>query len=445
VKRWPIRVWLPAWVGPRGIGALLALAVAAGFAAVVLPWTEAAAIAAIVALAALAADAGSIARLPRITRSIPDTVMLARPAALTFVLVNRAPVRLRFAIFEAPIDRIAVDSAPTIGTVAVGGRTTAVVGILPRERGRTRAGAAFVWIESPLGLVRRRMRVGVASDLRVVPDTSAIDRAGDLVQRRRLIDAGLRRVRRRGSGTDFESLREYAGGDPFRAIDWNATARRGKLMVAQYEVERSQHIVIAVDAGRLMMPRLGDRRKLDYAVSAGLGIAALAGRAADRVGFYAFAARTLASIAPGTGAQHAAALSAALGDLAPRFEESDYENAALELRRRCRKRSLIVIFTDLFDPVASSAVLSALALLAPRHLVLVVLMNDAAIGEAREQPPQTVRDVYRAGVATALAAERARAVAGLRRRGIGVIDVPARDLTLALLDAYVDAKSRGLL
>jgi uncharacterized protein (DUF58 family) len=72
-------------------------------------------------------------------------------------------------------------------------------------------------------------------------------------------------------------------------------------------------------------------------------------------------------------------------------------------------------------------------------------MNDAAISDAREREPTTITDVYRAGVATTLAAERARAVSLLRARGIGVIDVPARDLTLALLDAYVEVKSRSLL
>ena len=316
---------------------------------------------------------------------------------------------------------------------------------MPRERGRTQTGVGFAWFESPLGLVRRRLRVGTVDPLRVRPDLSAIERGGDLAQRTRLIDAGLRRVRRRGSGTEFESLREYTSGDPFRAIDWNATARRGKIMVAQYEVERSQQIVIALDAGRLMSPRLGDRRKLDYSVSAALAIASLARIAADRVGFHAFAGTTLASIAPGAGAQHAAALTEALSDLEPRFEESDYERAALELRRRYRKRSLIVIFTDLFDPIASSAVLASLALLAPHHLVLVVLMNDAALTDAREREPANVQDVYRASVATALDAERARAVSLLRGRGIGVIDVPARELSIALLEAYVDVKTRALL
>ena len=216
-------------------------------------------------------------------------------------------------------------------------------------------------------------------------------------------------------------------------------------MVAQYEVERAQQIVVAIDAGRLMAARLGDRRKLDYAVSAALAIAAIARLAADRVGVVAFAASVLARVAPGTGAQHSAQLTDVLSDLEPRFEEADYERAFLDLERTLRRRSLVVLFTDLFDPVASSAVLGAAKLLTTRHLVLVVLMNDAAIAGALRAVPRDAEDAYRAAVAATLSDERARAVAGLRNRGIIVVDVPAAELSIALLDAYVDIKTRGLL
>ena len=142
---------------------------------------------------------------------------------------------------------------------------------------------------------------------------------------------------------------------------------------------------------------------------------------------------------------HAARLTDVLSDIEPRFEESDYERAMLDLRQTLRRRSLVVLFTDLFDPVASSAVLGAAQLLGPRHLVLVVLMNDAAIAGALRRIPQRARDAYRGAVAATLADERAHAVAALRERGILVVDVPAAELTLALLDAYVDIKNRGLL
>jgi uncharacterized protein (DUF58 family) len=435
----------PVWVGPRGIAALVVLALVAGAFARTVAWPVVVIGAVVIALGAFVADAGAIAGGLRIERALPARLMLARRATFSYTIENRSPVPLRFAIFEAPADRLAVDLDPALGRVPAAARATVHVGVFPRERGRTTTGVAFAWVESPLGLARRRVRVGRAEGLRIRPDLAAIERDGDLALRTRLIEAGLRRVRRRGSGTEFESLREYTSGDPFRAIDWKSTARRGKVMVAQYEVERSQQIGIALDAGRLMSPRLGDRRKLDYSVSAALAIAALAGRASDRVGLHAFAGTTLASIAPRSGSAHIAALTDALSDLEPHLEESDYERAALELRRVYRKRSLIVIFTDLFDPVASRAVLASLALLAPHHLVLVVLMNDAAITDARDRDPAGVTEVYRASVATMLAGERARAVASLRARGIGVIDVPARDLTIALLDAYVELKARSLL
>lgn len=435
----------PAWIGPRGCVALIVLGLLAGAATIALPWPVCAIAALALAGAALAADAAALARTPSIERVIPAYLMLARPAAFTYTIINRAGVPLRFAVLEAPVERLAVDFAAARGRVPAAGRATVTVGFTPLERGRTHVGVGFAWFESPLGLMRRRVRVGTPSVVRIRPDLSALERGGDLALRSRLVDAGLRRVRRRGLGSEFESLREYAAGDPFRAVDWKATARRGKMMVAQYEVERSQHIVLAVDAGRLMSARLGDRRKLDYAVSAALAIAAIAQSAADRVGLHAFAGTTLGAIPARSGAQHTAVLTDALSDLEPHFEESDYERAALELRRRFRKRSLVVVFTDLFDPVASNAVLSSLALLAPHHLVLVVLMNDAALSDALEREPVTPGDAYRASVATTLAAQRSRAVMLLRNRGIGVIDVAARDLTIALLDAYVDVKSRQLL
>lgn len=177
------------------------------------------------------------------------------------------------------------------------------------------------------------------------------------------------------------------------------------------------------------------------AVAAGLALAALARVAGDRVGVHAFAAQTLAKLAPASGPAQAARIADVLAELEPHFEESDYERAALELGAAQRKRSLIVVFTDLFDPIASAAVLAALAILTYRHLVVVALMNDAAIAAALADP----RDANRASVAARLAAERARAVAQLRARGMLVVDVPAPALTLALLDAYVEIKTRVLL
>jgi uncharacterized protein (DUF58 family) len=432
-------------VAPRGIAALLGLALIAFALAHVLAWPSTLLVVALAFAALVLYDLASLRGELTLARLAPPRLVLARRDAFTYELVNRSGTPRRVALVEAPAARLAIDLDEARALVPPRSRAVLRVGVVPRERGRTALRSFHVRIASRLGIVELRRNVAAPLALRVAPDLSALDRSGDLVARTKLLEAGLRRLRRRGSGGDFASLREYGPDDNFRAIDWKASARRGRALVMEFEVERSQQIVIALDAGRLMTPRLGDRRKLDYAVSAALAIAAMARLAADRVGVVAFAATMLARVLPASGATHAARLLDVLSEVEPHFEESDYERAFLELEQTLRKRSLIVLFTDLFDPVASAAVLSAASLLVRRHLVLVVLMNDAAVADALRREPREVDDAYRAAVAATLAEERARCVAQLHQRGILVVDVPAAELTVALLDAYVDIKTRGLL
>ena len=432
-------------IAPRGIAALVGLALVAYLLARAFPWQVALAVALAAFAVLVAYDAALLRGELEIARVVPPRFALARRDVLRYEIANRTARERRVAIVEAPVDRLAIDLDEARATLQPHTRAVVTIGVAPRERGRTALRSYHARIVSRLGIVelRRTFRAPVA--LRVMPDLSALDRSGDLVARTKLIESGLRRLRRRGVGGEFESLREYTTDDPFRSIDWKASARRGKPMVAQYEVERAQQIVVAIDAGRLMSARLGDRRKLDYAVAAALAIAAMARLAADRVGVVAFAANVLARVTPGSGAQHSAQLTDVLSDLEPRFEEADYERAFLDVERTLRRRSLVVLFTDLFDPVASSAVLGAAKLLTTRHLVLAVLMNDAAIAGALRSTPHDAEDAYRAAVAATLSDERAHAVATLRNRGILVVDVPAAELSIALLDAYVDIKTRGLL
>ncbi|HEX3464488.1 MAG TPA: DUF58 domain-containing protein [Candidatus Elarobacter sp.] len=432
-------------IAPRGIAVLLGLALLAFALAQLIAWQAALAVALIAFAVLVAYDAVQLRGRVEIVRTVPRALSLANGDVFTYEITNRARTERRVAIVEAPAERLAIDLAEARAVVPPRSRAKVTLAVVPRERGRTALRSYHARIVSQLGIVELRRAFLDPVPLRIMPDLSALDRSGDPVARTKLIEAGLRRLRRRGAGGEFASLREYTPDDPFRSIDWKASARRGKPMVAQYDVERAQQIVVAIDAGRLMTPRLGDRRKLDYAVSAALAMAAIARLSADRVGVTAFAAEVLARVAPGTGTQHAAELTDVLSDLEPRFEEADYERAFLDLKTTLRRRSLVVIFTDLFDPAASSAVLAAVKLLTVRHLVMVVLMNDAAIAEALRRTPKDAEDAYRAAVAATLSDERARAIATLRDRGILVVDVPAAELTIALLDAYVDVKTRGLL
>ena len=435
------------WLSARGVWALLGLTLLLAIASVVpalMPLVYAS-VAIFTVLVICDIAVGPSARLLRVVRRPVGAIALRRPAKVVYALENRASIPIRLGLIETPVPTIAFERDVLEVRVAANAAAEASLEFLARERGPATFGQLYFWMENRIGLLRRRFAVAAREDVRVFPDLSAVESYGTLARRNTLLEAGLRRLRLRGAGSEFESLREYLPGDGFRSVDWKATARRGRLMVAQHEVERSQQICIALDCGRIMTPRIGLQRKFDYALTAALSVARVAQNADDHVGMLAFAAQPLLNLAPRRGAAHVNALTRAAYDLQARLEEPDYETIFGRLKRDYTKRSLIVLFTDMFDPVSSAAVLSGLARLSRRHLVICVLMNDAAISNALENEPRTAGEAYRTSVAMTLADERSKAIAQLRAGGTIVIDVPAEKLTLAILDAYLDVKARGLL
>lgn len=447
MKRLRERLWVPVWIAPRGYWALAAVAAAFAAAAAYAPLGWLAVALSVLAIAAFAVDAVLGPRGARIDieRQEPQPFSLRRPASILYAVRNRGTYGIRAGIIESPSAPLHYDDDEVVAAVPPRSECATARRVTPVARGSAVLGTMYCWYENRLGLLRRRMRVTQAQPVRVYPDLSAVERYGSLHMRNRLIEAGLRRMKLRGMGTEPESVREWAPGDPFRAVDWKATARRGRVMVAQYEVERTQNVMIVLDAGRLMTPRVDEQRKMDYAVTAALSVAAVAGLANDKVGVVAFAAEILRASAPRPSGRGSSRIAAALHDLEPRFEESDYDRAFSYVRAHVNKRSLVVFFTDMVDPVAQSAVLAQIGTLARRHLVVCVFMNDAAIERRLDAPPERAGDVYAAAVALELQDERKTAAAVLGRMGVQVIDVPARELTTALIDRYLQIKARGLL
>lgn len=441
------RFWVPIWIGPRGYCVLALVALLFAAAGAFAPLFAAAMAISGVAAAAFAVDAllGPRAAEIEVERVQPGPLSLRRIAALSYTLRNHSALRVRAGVVESPVALLRYGRDEV--NAQIPGRSHAQIdrAVTPVARGSAQLGTLYAWFENGLGLLRRRIRRAQPQPVRVYPDLSAVERYGTLHMRNRVIEAGLRRMKLRGMGTEPESVREWAPGDPFRAINWKATARRGHVMVAQYEVERSQNVMIVLDAGRLMTPRIDEQRKFDYAITAGLSVAAVAALANDKVGVVAFAGEMIRAYAPRRTGRSSSRIAAELHDLEPRFEESDYDAAFAYIREHVHKRSLVLLFTDMVDPVAQSAVLAQIGTLARRHLVVCAFMNDAAIERRLDALSENVTDAYATAVALELQSERKSAAAVLSRLGVQVIDVPAGALTTALIDRYLQIKQRGLL
>lgn len=331
--------------------------------------------------------------------------------------------------------------------VPAGGRAELAYAVTPSRRGPIALAPAALRVRGPMGLLARQTAAAApAADLRVYPSVAGVGRY-ELAARRHLTrEVGLRSIRALGAGTEIEGLRDYTRDDEYRRIDWKATARRGHPMTRELRDEKSQHVMILIDAGRLGAVELGAGKRIDHAVNAALVLAHVAAVRGDRVGLLVFD-REIRRYRPPSRASKAVvpALARALYDVEALPVEPDYDRAFRFLAAHDRRRALLVLFTDVLSAEASQAVVSHMAASSGRHLPVCVALDDPALRDAAAEPVTDADSVYRRAAATELRRERADALRAMHERGVLVIDVPPQAATPAVVGRYLELKARRLL
>jgi len=323
-------------------------------------------------------------------------------------------------------------------------RTEVTYTLTPPRRGNYHFGDLWVRLESVLGLATLTGWVPVGEEVRVYPNIRGVRALGMLSRMRDLRHVGIKRVKREGGGREFSKLREYVQGDSFREINWKATARRRKPITQIYETERSQNILLCIDASRLMASRMGKLSKLDHAINAALLLAYTALSADDRVGLVVFAESVRTYLPPSRGTGQYRRILSALYAIEPELCHVDYNAVITFLMAQARSRSLVVMFTDLLDEAHSRPLVDYTRLLMPRHLPVCVTLNDSALVGMRHVVPSAEGEMFDRAVATELLREREILKNELVQMGAHVIDRPPEQLSVETINAYVDLKRRRL-
>lgn len=378
----------------------------------------------------------------RIERAVEPLLSLgaANPVRLTLRLSGSRGLRLD--VRDCPPEGMPSEGEEYSLMVQPGMRHTHVYRVTPTRRGDFAFGDIWLRLHGRMGLVRLARRVPMSESVKVYPNLLETEKYNLMARRGRLQQVGIRAARLVGAGREFESLREYQRDDEYRRIDWKATARRGKLISRQYEVERSQNVVLMLDVGRTMLAEIDGIAKLDYAVNAALLLAYVASLADDRVGLLVFAERVQVFLRPRKGRAQVYAILDALYNAQAGRAEPDYREAIGMLRSGWSRRSLVVCFTDLWDPDSSSVTIQELVSLQPRHLVCAVTLMDTRIQRIALSETMNARDAYAQAAARQVLDDRARAIGALVQRGALVVDTPAEKLSAALVNRYLEVKER---
>jgi uncharacterized protein (DUF58 family) len=333
------------------------------------------------------------------------------------------------------------------GRMDVEAQSTAalVYSLIPPRRGVFEFGQIAVRYLSRWRLAWSQTFVPAQTAVKVYPNMRRAREAELKALGARSFVAARRKSQWRGEGREFESMRDYVRGDEMRHISWTATARRGKLVTRQYQMERDQTILIMLDAGRLMTARIEAETKLDSAVHATLALMSAAARAGDNAGLLVFGRKIKTFLPPKRGAEHLDAALEALHAVEPEMIEPSYSRAFEFVAANSQRRSLVVVLTDLVDEEGSGELLSSLKLLRPRHLPLVVTIADRDLKAVVRDPPKTEKDLFTQSVAEEIIYQREAALRLVESQGGLALDVTVAALAPKLLETYLRVKERGLL
>lgn len=390
------------------------------------------------------------------TSNLPDGVKIKRGFGGRFAVggetevqlnvINQTPTKIELQLKDEYPEQMIL-SAEREGRLTVEADSTAalIYGLTPPKRGRFEFGKIAVRYLSRLGLTWVQTEAGEKTSVKVYPNLRRAREAELKALGARSLVAAHRRSIWRGEGREFESMRDYVRGDELRHISWTATARRGKLVTKQYQIERDQTILIALDAGRLMTGRIDNESKLDLAVHAALALMSAAARGGDNSGLVVFGRNIKTFIPPKRGIDHIDATLEALHDIEPEMIEPSYSRAFEFIAVNCKKRALVVVLTDLIDEEGSKQLLTSLKLLRPRHLPLVVTIGDKDLRLAVGDVPQSTRELFTQSIAEEILHQREAALRMVESQGGLALDVTATTLVPSLLETYIRVKERGLL
>lgn len=316
--------------------------------------------------------------------------------------------------------------------------------ITPLRRGRARWHGLHLRWEGPLGLMRWTRRVAIDEAIDVTPNIRAAQRTALRFFSSRNAQHGLKTEQFTGEGSEFESLWLFRAGLDSRSIDWKASARHRKLLARRFRAERNHQVVLAVDTGHLMREPIEGLPRIDHAVTRALALAYFCLRTGDRVGMYGFGAEPGFYLAPQGGTKTFARLQRQSAAIEYGKDETNFTLGMLELTRRLRRRSLVLVFTEFVDTVTAELMVQNLDRLAKRHVVIFVAMRDPELEDLELRAPQRLSDVSRTVVASGIRRDRERVLRSLERKGIHVLDCTPKTLTLELINRYIAIKRREL-
>lgn len=376
-------------------------------------------------------------------RSMPAEMERDLPYTVEIEIENRAARPFSYAIvdslpqsFKRPFP--VRGAAPAEGDLKASYETSASV------RGDYEANRLYFRYKSTLGLWEKQTTVELPHALRVIPDMTETKQYLQDAQKFLLHEGMHIRKFQSGSG-EFSQIRKYAAGDDPRMINWRQTAKLQEVMTNEYEPEHGKYITILIDCGRMMGAELKKGNRLERSLEASMTVAAAALRKGDYVAVLAFSKDVKVFVPPAKGMEHMQTILKSIYDLQVDPVEPNYASVFSFLETMQKKRSLMLLFSDIRTFLYEENALAYLMRIRRRHLFFMIGLEDQVIKQRINEMPKQVEQAMIKSIAQQQMLFKKKEKAKWENQGLLMAEADEEKLAVAAVSYYIDLMNRNLL
>ncbi len=375
---------------------------------------------------------------PTTQRSIPTRFASGVSSDIKVKLSNPAAFSINVKFHDGLPEEAVCALLPWAGIIPSRGFQEIAYPLEFNERGDTYIEPSYVQYSTKLAFWTRTVRTGEADETKVYPNYEPIVRYALLTMESRPEQMGIVTKNRVGMSKEFHQLRDYQLGDMLSQIDWKATSKHRSLISRDYQEQKDQNVILAIDCGRRMRAMEGDVPQFDHCLNAMLLLSYVALRQGDHVGILSFGGQEK-WLPPVKGVQSMTTLLNHMYDYKTSNTPSDFSEATERLLTRQRRRSLVIVLTNVRGEDGSELI-EPLRKLRQKHVVMVANLREKNVMDSYAKDIHNLDDALTLASSQIYLNERTKMMRQLESHGISTVDETAQKLPVALANRYLSAR-----
>ncbi|MGN8647170.1 DUF58 domain-containing protein [Gracilibacillus sp. HCP3S3_G5_1] len=316
--------------------------------------------------------------------------------------------------------------------------------MFPQKRGKYMIDQLYLRFKTKLGLWEKQITYHLPDEVKVIPNLSETKRYLESAQTY-LLHEGIKIRKMRSGVGEFSKVRGYVVGDDPRKINWRQSAKLQDMMTNEYEPEHGKYVTILLDCGRMMGAELEEGNRLEKSIEAAITLAAAALQNGDQVAVIAFSKEIKAVVPSGKGLEHLDTILQSIYAIEVDAQESNYALALQYAQSIQRKRSMMILFSDVQTFANEDYQLVYMKKLRKKHLFVMLGIEDRLLQEQIKMQPDSVLTAMEKSVAQKQYIDQKQVINKWEKHGLPMLEAPADRLAVTSISHYIEALNRGML